>query len=91
MFALWQFQQKEEGIITSLDKTLQVADFHLSYIERENHVVAIIVKQGAEAHKPAFVEAFWCRILKAIGWVVFPFNKKKHTHTLSITTYSTSS
>jgi hypothetical protein len=82
--------KKKGGIITSLDKTLQVANFHLSYIEKENHVVTITIKQTIEAHKPTLVKASWCYILEAIGWVVIPFNLKK-THTPFITTYNTSS
>jgi hypothetical protein len=57
----------------------------LSYIEKENHVVAITFKQAEEAHKPTLIEVSWCHILKATGWGVLPFNTKK-THALSITT-----
>ncbi len=69
-------QQKEGGTVASLDETLGAANLHLSCIEREKRAAAVAAKQATEARKAALVEASWCRILKAAGWVLPSFNMK---------------
>lgn len=48
---------------------LGTSNLHLSRIEKEKRAASAAAKEAATARKAALVEAAWCRILKAAGYV----------------------
>jgi hypothetical protein len=49
---------------------LGASNLHLSRIEKEKRAASAAAKEAAAARKAALVEAAWCRILKAAGYVI---------------------